>query len=328
MNLVQISNSRKQDADFFTRWKRLALVSRQADPCCCAPAWNLAYHQIFHPEEHAFAAFSEDAQVSFYESRLQNGSTTWLPLEDSWMFSQPLLGFDSLELLKELLASSKDTPIIVLGGVRENSALARGLFLGFSSHFNFFRAEAATLCAASLFGGLDGWLARRSGNFRSKLKKALRNSSRITYEKHVPTNREEAAKIYERMLKVEEKSWKGIHHCGMAESPSREFYGELLAILSENGHARIIIAKDEAKDIGYIFGSCLEGFYRGQQFSFDQEYAPFSLGNLLQYQKIKWLCEDAIARYDMGPITGPRMGYKAHWTEERIEINTWIMRPI
>jgi CelD/BcsL family acetyltransferase involved in cellulose biosynthesis len=41
-------------------------------------------------------------------------------------------------------------------------------------------------------------------------------------------------------------------------------------------------------------------------------------------EKINWLCEEGIKRYDMGPVSGPKMGYKTHWTEKRSEIQAWL----
>lgn len=49
-----------------------------------------------------------------------------------------------------------------------------------------------------------------------------------------------------------------------------------------------------------------------------------SIGNLLQYEQVAWLCEEDAHRHDMGPLTGPFMEYRAHWTEIRLPIEAWI----
>ena len=90
--------------------------------------------------------------------------------------------------------------------------------------------------------------------------------------------------------------------------------------------ARVIFARHEEKDIGFIFGGVARGIYRGQQFSYDTDWSRNSIGNTLQYEQITWLCEENILRYDMGPITGPRMEYKQHWTELVFPLESWILR--
>ncbi|MBO4368549.1 MAG: GNAT family N-acetyltransferase, partial [Desulfovibrio sp.] len=66
--------------------------------------------------------------------------------------------------------------------------------------------------------------------------------------------------------------------------------------------------------------------YRGQQFSYNQAWHRYSIGNTLQFEQIRWLTEEKIVRYDMGPITGPRMGYKEHWTERTFPLESWILK--
>ena len=54
--------------------------------------------------------------------------------------------------------------------------------------------------------------------------------------------------------------------------------------------------------------------YRGFQHSFDRDYADLSIGKLLQYRNIEWLCGEGIATYDLGM----HMDYKVSYTD-RIE---------
>ena len=65
--------------------------------------------------------------------------------------------------------------------------------------------------------------------------------------------------------------------------------------------------------------------YRGQQFSYAHDCHTLSLGNLMQIEKIRWLCEEGVQRYDMGPLDGPKMQYKSHWTETAFPLRTWLI---
>ena len=89
------------------------------------------------------------------------------------------------------------------------------------------------------------------------------------------------------------------------------------------GGARVIIARHSERDIGFIFGGVTNGIYRGQQFSFADAWRKASIGNLLQLEQIRWLCEEGATRYDMGPM----MDYKRHWTEQRFRIEARFMIP-
>lgn len=313
-------------------WKRLAVSSEQADPFCCSPPWHLAYHQAFNPARRIFFKTSPGACLIFAEELFSPEKIFLTPMEASWFFGCPLLGEDAPDLLAEALACiareyAPAFPGIVLSGIRPEAGLAPELLRRFGRVFTFYRHSYSVQCAASLRGGLDGFLSRRSANHRAKLRKAARQARErgISFERRSPASAEEAAQIYRRMLRVEKTSWKGIGQCGMAESPAKEFYEALIGRLAATREARVIFARHEDRDIGFIFGGMAGTIYRGQQFSYDAAWKDRSIGNLLQLEKVTWLCEEAAERYDMGPIVGPRMSYKQHWTEKNMEIQTWLL---
>ena len=99
----------------------------------------------------------------------------------------------------------------------------------------------------------------------------------------------------------------------------------MMARLATARAGRILFARHEDKDIGFIFGGMAGRIYRDQQFSYAEKWKRHSIGNLMQMEQIKWLCEEDARRYDMGPLVGPKMGYKSHWTEKRIKFQTWVL---
>ncbi|MCL2124210.1 MAG: GNAT family N-acetyltransferase [Desulfovibrionaceae bacterium] len=216
-------------------------------------------------------------------------------------------------------------PKILISGIRPRGALARRLIQAFSDDFAIYVHSGGLQCAASLSGGIDGFLSRRSANFRSKLKKACKRATAkgIYFERVLPMSPEDASAIYVRMLAIEAASWKGIHACGMAESPAKEFYAAMMRRLSQRADARVIMASHEGKDIGFISGGLAGKIYRGQQFSYNDAWKAFSIGNIMQFEQLKWLCEEKVVRYDMGPLLGQAMGYKKHWTEKRYLFQCW-----
>ena len=97
--------------------------------------------------------------------------------------------------------------------------------------------------------------------------------------------------------------------------------------LAVRGAARVMFARHEGRDIGFIFGGMLGPCYRGQQFSYDAAWKDLSIGNLLQVEQVRWLCEEGAVRYDMGTASGEAMAYKRHWTEMHPVSQTWFLRP-
>ena len=313
-------------------WIHAAITTNQADPFCSSPTWQLAFHEAFSPTRRLLVESISGSLICFAEKVFTKADTYLTPLEPSWFFGCPLLGMHSIELLvqaMDFIAKEYDPyfPKIMISGIRPKSLFARQLFKAVSKNFVIYLHSEGVQCAASLNDGPDGYLSHRSGNCRSKLQKARKRADGkgVYFERVLPLSPADALAVYSRMLAVEATSWKGIHACGMAESPSKEFYAAMIRRLSCGAHARVIMAKYGDKDIGFIFGGLAGNIYRGQQFSYDDEWKEFSLGNLMQFEQIQWLCEEGVIRYDMGPIVGQKMGYKAHWTEQRIPFECWLL---
>ncbi|MDR3176870.1 MAG: GNAT family N-acetyltransferase [Desulfovibrio sp.] len=319
--------------EHFPTWAKAAVSTNQADPFCCSPVWQLAFHDAFGPKRRLFIEESSGSALVFAEKAAANGKIYLTPIEPHWFFGCPLLGSDSCALLSAALEFLEKQhapafPEIVISGIRHKGRLSRRLLRTFGGSFDFYLYSAGIQCAASLHGGVDGFLSRRSANHRHKLKKEYRSAcnSGIYFERSLPSSASEAGAAYSRMLEVELSSWKGIGRCGMAEPPSRQFYDIMLRRLSASRQGRVIFARHEDRDIGFIFGGKAGNIYRGQQFSYADDWKSFSIGNLMQMEQIKWLCEEGAKRYDMGPLVGPRMEYKTHWTEKKMPIQTWILK--
>jgi CelD/BcsL family acetyltransferase involved in cellulose biosynthesis len=213
---------------------------------------------------------------------------------------------------------------VLVSGILPGSTLRGELLHTFGGRYRIYQLEPNVQVSASLAGGLDGFLSRRSGHLRRNLGQQTRRAAAkgVHYERRAPGSAAEADAVYARMLAVEQRSWKGIGRCGMAEPPSREFYRVMLRRLAVSGGGRVIFARCGDDDIGFIFGGMAGGAYRGQQFSYVEEWSASSIGNLLQIEQVRWLAEQGARRYDMGP----KMDYKRHWTEVETRIDAWLLR--
>lgn len=314
-------------------WERSVDLASQPDPFCCAPIWQLSAHRAFAPGRRVLAQSTEDSALVLAEAFLSSGQPLLTSLEAHWLFGCPLQGPDAIGLLAEALAvmshSYGHLPALLLGGIVPGSRRARELYACCESLFTIYLAGECIQGGASLEGGLDGFLSRRSANLRSKWRKSCRRAADrgVTFERSCPTDTAEADAVYARMLAVERRSWKGVGHCGMTESPAREFYADMIRRLAVRGTARVMFARHEDQDIGFIFGGMLGPCYRGQQFSYDAAWKDLSIGNLLQVEQIRWLCEEGAVRYDMGTASGEPMAYKMHWTEAHPTSQTWFLQP-
>ncbi len=320
--------------DAVARWTALAAASGKPDPFSCGPAWQLSFHEAFHPDRRLLLRVESDASLAFSELVLPSGAIIFTPPESHWISGCPLLGREPERLLERALPFLADAcrgrlPCFLIGGLADDDDLPLRLIRRFGNRFRFLEQEPSRQRGASLDGGFDGYLSRRSGNFRAKMKKAKKNADALglRFEAFAPDDPSLADALYARMLAVEEKSWKGRDHCGMAESPSREFYGIMLRRLSRRREGRVIFARLDGRDVGFIFGGLCGARYRGQQFSYDDAFKRLSVGDLLQLEQIRRLCDEGVLRYDMGMSDHPSMAYKARWAESELSLRAWLLIP-
>jgi hypothetical protein len=331
MRFVDLSSSScGPSREEYDAWLRAATSTNQADPYCCSPAWQLSFHEAFDPTRRLLIKVADNSLIAFAEDVSSRENPLITPIESGWLFGCPLLGENAPALFAEALEyfgrAYPHFPLVAVSGIRPEGTLPRRLLRMFGDDFAIFLNSRGVQCAASLEGGIDGFLSRRSAKHRSALRHSFRRAVNrgVHFERLAPADAGEAKAVYTRMLAVERASWKGINRCGMTEPPAERFYDIMLHRLAASGEAKVIFARHEDRDIGFIFGGMAGRVYRGQQFSYDHAWKDFSIGNLMQIEQIGRLCEEGAERYDMGPLDGPRMGYKAHWAEEKAAIQTWI----
>ena len=304
-------------------WNRAVVADQHGDPFCSRTEWQLSFYESMAPNR-PLQVRAHDGSVVAFAERLIEGVPVLEPIDNSWLFGSTLIGPDAVQMLREVMVERPQHTVIV-SGLLSGGARLRELLRAFSATHHLFRVSDENACSASLEGGLDGYLSRRSAKLRRGVRNAARRAAArgVTFERRVPRTPEECDAIYERVLSVEERSWKGIGRCGMAQEPSRTFYRLMLQRQVASGGGRLVFAVHEGQDIGFVFGGVASGVYRGQQFSFVETWRRASIGNLLQLEQVRWLCEENVGRYDMGPV----MDYKRSWTETHRRFEAVAMRP-
>ncbi|MCB1615162.1 MAG: GNAT family N-acetyltransferase [Pseudomonadales bacterium] len=286
-------------------WDYLAAHSNTPDPQSCGPAWQLtAFANSRRRNLPILFLQNETSQTVF---SIQEAGEKWLlePLEAHWEFGSPMLGPEALQLFEDAITElfqneMKCTITVEIAGLSPDDVLLNSLRSRALSMSPLFDQDPAVF--ASLDGGLEGWLSRRSRCFRKALRKAqlCAKEQGITFERLKPENCVEVSQLYGRMLDVETRSWKGPLKTGLFSLT--RFYRELLGFYAERGAARVVMAVKDGIDIGFCFGGESHGIYRGQQTSFDERFKSLSIGTQMHAETAAWLSELGATIQHFGPL--------------------------
>ncbi len=295
------------------------------DRFCSSSAWILSATAALMPPRAPFSFQGTYGYFAAMRGVHPAGFPYIEPVELAWGLASPLVGLDAEGLVSEvvpLLAGRRDWQLAILSGLTVNGPQRRALDTTLPARWERRRGQPTVRHVASLEGGIDGFLARRSRELRKSLRKSVRAAQEagITFES-VRAHERESGALYDRIQNVEAKSWKSREGVGISAGPMRAFYGAMLPRLCALGQQRTIFARLGDQDIGYILGAVMGDEYRGLQFSYDDDLAQYGLGGLLQYQQILELCGEEVARYDLGT----EMDYKRRWAEEIMETEMLVL---
>ncbi len=297
-------------------------ISELPDPFCSSSEWIIPAQRVFGPLADSCIKRFDEGWMALMRLDTPLGRTL-VPLEVSWCLASPFVGPEPSVItgkaLRFLLQHRDAYDALFLSGLTRGSAefslaahvLGRWFRLGLGR-------KTTVRCVASLEGGVDGFLSRRSRKFRKSLRGSLRRAEQagVLLVDEAPSTPAQALDALRRILAVEAMSWKGKEGHGITIDTMQQFYEDMLARLASRGALRITFAWLDGRPIGFIFGGVRGRTYRGLQVSFLDEYVELGLGNVLQFHTIQALCrEGRVNRYDLGT----EMPYKARWAEERVE---------
>jgi len=290
------------------------------DRFCSSSAWVIPAARALMPARQSWILRGEHGWLTMMLGRHPSGIAYVEPMELAWGMASPLIGADPVALAGEVAAeisARRDWNVMLLAGLAPDGAMLPALMRALPARIERRFGQSTIRLVASLEGGVDGFLARRSRNFRKALRATLRDADAagITIESVQLDDPDDAPALYERILAVETRSWKGEEGVGIHQGPMNHFYREMLPRLAAHGRQRTLFAQRDGRDLAYCLGAVFDGEYRGLQFSFDRELERHSLGSLLQYHQIARLCDEGVRRYDLGQD----MDYKRRWAEEEFE---------
>ena len=299
----------------------MAALSRAPMSSCSFSPWQLSAHDAMGDASESGPGQGDRRQHLIYRSErawlaLVEFSTpqVYVPFESAWMFACPLVGepVAALELLAEVAAKHRhELRAMLLGGLPRGGPL-HTLLSSAVSQGGYGEQEGTESCIIDLSaGGVDGWLGRRTKNFRrSALRATLPADVEIVDGQGV-----EPEEAFARIQRIQGRSYKARDGEDLFATPMyRDFYRALLADVHASGELRLSFAVRDGQDLAYHFGFTRGIHYRGYQMSFVEEARPLGLGTALQMLHLRRAEEEGATRYDLGMLAP----YKERWCD-RVE---------
>jgi len=309
--------------------------SVDVDHFCSSSAWTFSADRALTPGRTLFVRRIEDGWISLARGGRAGGRQVLEPLEAAWFLASPLVCEGNPRRFARDLAAelARDAPedAVFFAGLVEHSPVFLAVVAALAPRYALSIAVVPPTrrFQASLEGGVDGFLSRRSPTFRARLRQAVRKgeSAGLSFAPIVARDDAAAAALYARLLAVEARSWKGLADEGLAVPEMRAFYAEMLPRLARAGSLRAQVGTLDGEDVAMIVGGvvALPGgvVHRGLQFSFDDAHRSSSLGNLAQLAQITSLVNEGGTLYDLGS----EVDYKRRWGEQCFETVTLVAIP-
>lgn len=263
--------------------------------------------------------------MALYE--LEDGTVALAGMEPTWGFACPLVGPNPEVLAAETAECASALPWnhLLLPGFPDDLHLARRVAPAFGRFGPVMGGPGIGRQVADITD-LDGWWSRRSSRFRRNLRRA-RTTAQAAGVHFVDLSNEPTSSgahaLIDRLVDIELRTWKGSGSIndeeflptGIVAPDMQKFYRRMTERLVGKGRERVVVARLNGVDVGYILGGIRNGRYRGLQLSFTTEVSSLSIGHLLQLREIQHLAGTGLAHtYDLGMD----MDYKRAWAD-RVE---------
>jgi hypothetical protein len=297
-------------------WDEAVRVTPDIDHFCSASPWVFSAHQGLMGRRRAWVIKSGGGWAGLAFGEHPAHGIYLEPLEALWGFACPFVGPDPGAVAAEVLALLRGVPdwqLLLASGLGPRSPLLlrfaqEGLKVG-----QLGVAGVTTRLRARLDGGLDGYLSRRTGGFRRNLARARRkaDAAGVVYTVVDDVGADDVDALWQRVLEVELRSWKGEDGVGIESGRMKAFYELMLPMLACGGSLRLVFASIDGVDVAYHFGGVWGDLYRGLQQSFDNRFRHLSLGTLTHARMVEAVCREGCRLYDLGQA----IGYKERWSE-------------
>ncbi len=305
-------------ADCSESFDAAVMRSGDIDLYCSSTDWIVPACLGLMPEREPYI-FTEDGHYwAFMRSKHPGGFPYLEPLEAMWALACPAVGEDPTRLARgiEQLCEMPlgERRLMLLPGLPSSHPLLAEVISRLAGRFRIAMGDTSVRMVARLEDGVDAYLGRRSRGFRRALRRS-RQKAEDAGIAVVDASDLSAEEAFARIIEVEKRGWKGRDDVGIVHGGMRDFYELMLPRLSARGGAQVRFATKDGRDIGYILGGLRGATYRGLQFSYDHDYASFSLGNIMQIEQMIACAAMGTVHYDLGMA----MDYKERWADAHHE---------
>jgi len=282
-----------------------------ADEFCAASPWSFSAAASF-PEAEPPIVLTDGSSFAGLRARVgDDGARLLVGLDPVWGFATPAVGHPIVAA--RLLAARLELEahdVAVVTGQREDGIGLRCLVQVLGERRRLLRGPVEQRLQADLRGGVDAWWGRRSSRFRQRLRR-LRAEAEAAGVEVVDCSALPPDEAIDRVLAVESSGWKGEEGTGLTSPELAEFYRRLAWRLAAGDQLRLLLARRDGRDVGYVLGGVRGRTYRGLQLGYATDVAPLGIGHVLQLHLIEALAGTGVDTYDMGMD----MPYKHRWAD-------------
>lgn len=292
-------------------WDAAVDETPDVDAFCASTPWSFSAAGAFPDADEPVIVGDGVAFCGMRSVRSEAGPVL-VGLDPVWGFATPFVGppMHAAQMLSLRLEADDDWQLAVVAGQREDSPLTACLAHVADDRWTLYRGGTEARLRIDLGGGVEEWFARRSPRFRQRLRRLERDADArglaVEDVSAVPPD-----ELFDRVVAIDARSWKGAEATGLASDDLQAFYRRVFARLGARDHLRVLVARLDGEDVGYIAGGVRDHLYRGLQLSHDADHADLGIGHLLQLAQLRLLEEEGIATYDLGMD----MDYKRRWAD-------------
>ena len=305
-----------------THWDAAVDATPDIDAFCSSTIWSFSAATSFPDVDPPVVIGNGRAFCGLRATTTAEDARILVGLDPVWGFATPLVGhpMEAAGMLALRLAQ-EPFDLAVIAAQREDMVLTGCVARVLDRDFQLLRGPVEHRLRVDLAGGVEPWFERRSPRFRQRLRRLQREGAVRGLEIY-DVSALAPDELFDRILAIEARSWKGEAGTGLASSDLAAFYRQICARLGARDHLRALVARIDDRDVGFILGGVRGDTYRGLQLSYDRDLAQLGIGHLLQYDQLERLTVEGVLVYDLGMD----MDYKRRWADRVDETISIIVR--
>lgn len=227
-----------------------------------------------------------------------------------------ILGRDREEVFLALLEQLQPAPwdILMLGSIPPGHTHTMVRVLQAKGRYRVLSEPYVDSPYLTLSGDWQSFLAGRSGNFRSDLKRKEKRAAAAGMRIRILKEPAEVSEALDAMYAIERQSWKeGSGTSITTQAHSQRFYEVFLPKAAARGWLHCVLLELKDKPAAFDMGILHGGKYYMLKTSYDQEWQDVSPGFVLRARVIEQLYQGGVAEHD---FLGDPEPWKLRWTSE------------